>query len=344
MPASVVLPAGAIEVARRAVLDAVVVCREVARRAGEVARLDKPDQSPVTVADFAAQAVIVRALAQLGPWPILGEEQAAALRQPANAALRDAVVDAVQPVWPGATARAVLAAIDGAAGPADPRGGYWAVDPIDGTRGFVRGGQYAVCLVWIAEGTPQLAVMGCPNLPRARGASLREADPEGTLLLGERGAPLRWGAAVPGAALHEAQPVLEGVATLPSPLVVTHSLDGAYSRLDDVARVLARLGVPAEVRPADSQAKYGLVARGQAHAYMRIPRQRHRAELVWDHAPGCLVATAAGMRVTDLTGAPLDFTHGERLETSYGVVCAPAAVHEALLAAIAALGLHRRDA
>lgn len=337
------LPSHAAAVARAAVLDAVVVCRQVARRLAEVGRLDKADESPVTVADFAAQAVIVRRLAALGPWPILGEEQAAVLREPGHAALRDAVVAAVQPVWPGATANAVLDAIDGAAGPADPQGGYWAVDPIDGTRGFVRGGQYAVCLVWIAEGTPQLAAMGCPNLPREHGVSFDVIDPEGTLLVAEAGAPLRAGPAVPGAELREAGPAGEGSAAVPSPLAITHSLEGTYSRLDDVARVLAQLGVPVDVRPADSQAKYGIVARGQAHAYLRIPKQRHRAELVWDHAPGWLVATAAGMQVTDLAGAPFDFTCGERLARNYGVVCAPPAVHEALIEAIAALGLHRRD-
>lgn len=337
---SIALPPHAAEVARAAVLDAVIVCREAARRLGEVGRIVKPDESPVTVADFAAQAVIVRRLRELGPLPISGEEQAAVLRDPANAALRDAVVAAVRPVWPDAETSAVLDAIDGASGVADPHGGHFTVDPIDGTRGFVRGGQYAVCLAWIADGHPRMAVMGCPNLPRGLDASMAVIDPEGTLFVAEAGAPLCWGRAVPGAELHEVAPASS---ERPAPIVVTRSLEGTYSRLDDVARVLARLGAPIELRPADSQAKYGMVARGQAHAYLRIPLHQSRAEQVWDHAPGWMVATAAGMRVTDLAGAPFDFTHGERLEQNYGVVCAPPAVHEALLEAIAALGLQHRE-
>jgi 3'(2'), 5'-bisphosphate nucleotidase len=337
---SITLPSDAAAVARAAVLDAVIVCREAVRRRGEVGRLDKPDDSPVTVADFAAQAVIVRRLRELGAAPILGEEQAAVLREPEHAALRDAVVEAVQPVWPGAAADEVLDAIDGAGGPADPRGGYWAVDPIDGTRGFVRGGQYAVCLVWIADATPRVAVMGCPNLSRGLDASLDAVDPEGTLFVAEAGAPLRWGPALPGAELREVGPAPH---ERPSKLVVTRSLEGTYSRLEDIDRVLARLGAPIEIRPADSQAKYGVVARGQAHAYLRIPKHRQRAELVWDHAPGWLVATTAGMRITDLTGAPFDFSCGERLERNYGVVCAPRVVHGALIEAIAALGLQQHD-
>jgi 3'(2'), 5'-bisphosphate nucleotidase len=326
--------------ARAAVLDAVVVCREAARRLADVGRLDKPDDSPVTVADFAAQAVIVRRLRAHGPVPIVGEEQAAVLREPANAALRDAVVAAVRPVWADADADAVLDAIDGASGPADPRG-HWTVDPIDGTRGFVRGGQYAVCLGFIADGLPRVAAMGCPNLPRGLDAAMDAVDPEGTLFVAEAGARPWWGPAVPGAGL---QPVEPAAAGWPSTIVVTHSVESRYSRLDDVARALARLGIPVVERPADSQAKYGMVARGQAHVYLRVPKERSRAEWVWDHAPGWLVATAAGMRVTDLWGEAFDFSYGEQLEGNYGVVCAPPALHEALLESIAALGLQHRDA
>lgn len=41
----------------------------------------------------------------------------------------------------------------------------WALDPIDGTKGFLRGGQYAVCLAFLIDGEVQVGVMGCPNLP-----------------------------------------------------------------------------------------------------------------------------------------------------------------------------------
>ena len=41
----------------------------------------------------------------------------------------------------------------------------WALDPIDGTKGFLRGGQYAVCLGLLVDGLVVVGVMGCPNLP-----------------------------------------------------------------------------------------------------------------------------------------------------------------------------------
>jgi Inositol monophosphatase family len=40
----------------------------------------------------------------------------------------------------------------------------WTLDPIDGTKGFLRGGQYAVCLGLIEDAQVQLGVIGCPNL------------------------------------------------------------------------------------------------------------------------------------------------------------------------------------
>ena len=43
--------------------------------------------------------------------------------------------------------------------------GMWTIDPIDGTKGFLRGEQYAVCLSLIVDSIVQVGVIGCPNLP-----------------------------------------------------------------------------------------------------------------------------------------------------------------------------------
>ena len=43
--------------------------------------------------------------------------------------------------------------------------GMWTLDPIDGTKGFLRGGQYAVCLALLVDARVELGVIGCPNLP-----------------------------------------------------------------------------------------------------------------------------------------------------------------------------------
>jgi 3'(2'), 5'-bisphosphate nucleotidase len=43
--------------------------------------------------------------------------------------------------------------------------GMWTIDPIDGTKGFLRGEQYAVCVSLIVDAQVQVGVIGCPNLP-----------------------------------------------------------------------------------------------------------------------------------------------------------------------------------
>ena len=43
--------------------------------------------------------------------------------------------------------------------------GMWTLDPIDGTKGFLRGGQYAVCLALLIDARVELGVIGCPNIP-----------------------------------------------------------------------------------------------------------------------------------------------------------------------------------
>jgi 3'(2'), 5'-bisphosphate nucleotidase len=41
----------------------------------------------------------------------------------------------------------------------------WTLDPIDRTKGFLCGGQYAVCLALLVNAHVELGVIGCPNLP-----------------------------------------------------------------------------------------------------------------------------------------------------------------------------------
>jgi 3'(2'), 5'-bisphosphate nucleotidase len=39
----------------------------------------------------------------------------------------------------------------------------WTLDLIDGTKWFLRGGQYAVCLALLIDAQVELGVIGCPN-------------------------------------------------------------------------------------------------------------------------------------------------------------------------------------
>ncbi|MEO1009226.1 MAG: 3'(2'),5'-bisphosphate nucleotidase [Planctomycetota bacterium] len=319
--------------ARAAVADAAVACRAVQARLDDLRAITKDDKSPVTVADFASQAIVARALREhLGEVVLVGEEGSDYLRQPEHAAHLDAALEAARVVWPDATADELLDAID--LGDAEPAGDhtYWTLDPIDGTKGFLRGQQYAIALAWLDHGVPTVGAMACPNLPIDHDADLSTPDMHGAIFLSVAGegtlaAPLH-----PADA--DAERVVRGDVPEGEPVRACMSVEKAHSSTDDTARVLARIGPSGTPARLDSQCKYAVVARGQADAYLRLPTRKGYVERIWDHAAGALVATEAGCVVSDIAGAPLDFTHGKGLEKNRGIVCAPAGVHTRIVRAI----------
>lgn len=323
--------------ALRSVSDSCCVARAVQRDVDRVRRITKDDRSPVTVADFAVQAIVALDLADDdADVHIVGEEHAAQLRQNDHALVREAVVDAVRCARPGVTVDQVLDAIDRC----DHDGsapGYWTLDPVDGTKGFLRGQQYAIALAWIEGGQVELGVMGCPNLPVDHAANLEEADAAGVIYSAERGG---------GANEHPAddptstaRPIRAAQAADGAHFRVCESVEAAHSKQSDTARILAHLGASATPVRLDSQCKYAVVARNQADAYLRLPTRADYVEKIWDHAAGSLIATEAGAVVSGISGAPLDFGHGPRLERNRGIICATAALHGRLIEAIRALGI-----
>jgi 3'(2'), 5'-bisphosphate nucleotidase len=103
------------------------------------------------------------------------------------------------------------------------------------------------------------------------------------------------------------------------------------------AALAATLGGPPPAQ-VDSQAKYALVARGDAEVYVRFPKRPGEHGKVWDHAAGALVATESGATVTDLLGRPLDFSLGCELSANEGLVVSNGLVHERVLTAIGSPG------
>ncbi len=317
-----------------AVTRAARATRRIQSQLSVIRQLVKDDRSPVTAADFAAQALVIATLRErLGDLLIIGEEESSSLRDPANALLRRAVVEAVTAEMPSLDDEAVLEQIDLGAHDGSA-GSYWTLDPVDGTKGFLRGGQYAISLALIEQGEVTLGVLGCPALPAEPARPLEPPDPRGTLFHATRGGG-SWSRPLEAAGKEDqCLPLIEDDGT--SPLRICESVESGHSRHDLSARVVAELGGTEPLR-LDSQCKYGVVARGQAHAYLRLPTRPGYVEKVWDHAAGVLVATEAGMRVTDIEGRPLDFGHGALLAANRGVVCATPRFHQPLLETISRL-------
>ena len=72
------------------------------------------------------------------------------------------------------------------------------------------------------------------------------------------------------------------------------SVEAAHQAHSVSARIADALGTAVAPRRIDSMLKYGLVARGDAELYLRLPKKAGYREKIWDHAAGALVVTEAG--------------------------------------------------
>lgn len=316
------------ELAVEAVLKACRLCTSVRRDLVSPDSLAKKDRSPVTVADFGSQALIAMHLAESMPEvPIVGEEEAGALRGDPGAELRAKVVRHVRQILPDASEENVLAAIDRGGHSGGATGRHWALDPIDGTKGFLRNEQYAVALALIEDGRVVLGVLGCPNLPLD---AARPEGPLGCLFVAVQGE----GAFVRALDDSAERPVRVSAASNPALASFCESVESGHSSHDDAARVAELLGVKSAPVRMDSQCKYAAVARGDASVYLRLPTRAGYVEKIWDHAAGCIVVKEAGGEVSDIRGDMLDFSMGRTLSSNRGVIATNGRIHEQVIAAV----------
>jgi len=308
----------------QAVRAAAMLCRTVQARLVSSDTLEKQDNSPVTVADFAAQAVVCAHLQQAFPNDVVvGEEDAADLGSAQRATLRRSVVRYVGEALEGEPDEAeVLDWINRGNGDA-VTDRYWTLDPIDGTKGFLRGEQYAIALALIERGEVVLGVLGCPNLAMG--------DHSGVLLQATR--PGRTEMA-PLDAAQQTRPVQVSQLLDVGQARFCESVEAAHSNQNEAAQIAALLGIRSEPYRIDSQCKYAAVARGDASIYLRLPTRADYREKIWDHAAGKLIVEAAGGTVTDINGKALDFSVGRYLDANNGVVATGGAIHDEVIAAI----------
>ena len=204
----------------------------------------KDDASPVTLADQRAEALIVAALHALAPdIPIVAEDLVSAGCVP------------------------------------DIGERFWLVDPLDGTREFVkRNGEFTVNVALIENTLPVLGVVCAPAL--------------GTLYAGATGGPATMRSDGKTQSLRCRAVPVEGLTVVAS---ASHGDVGALDEFLKGRRVAAR-------RAIGSSLKLCLVAAGAADLYPRFGRT-----MEWDIAAGHAVLAAAGGSVTDLRGASLRY-------------------------------------
>jgi 3'(2'), 5'-bisphosphate nucleotidase len=327
---------------RQIALDAVQSATRIGRAVqSEVSlgRWDKEDRSPVTVADLAIQAVVGSRLAAAFPGdPFMAEEGAEMLRTPEGAALRDRVVEQTRSILGGHIGTdTILDAIDRGQQEQGTSRRYWVLDPVDGTKGFLRREQYVIALALIEDGVVKLGVLACPNLPESLddtgGRGSCRADNTGSIFVAVCGQ---------GA---ECVPCFDAsTGAKPRAVRVSSNSESAHVRWcdrvessaknhDTLADVTAAAGITRPPHRLDSQAKYAVVARGEADLYLRYSIKPY-IEKVWDHAAGVLVIEEAGGHVTDILGQPLDFSCGRELSRNKGIIATNRIIHERVVAAV----------
>jgi len=318
------------QTAIEAVIKAASLCSQVRAEMVDLGALEKSDKSPVTVADFGAQALICQHIKAAFPNdPIVGEEDSADLQEPKNANQLARVKGYVQQVHPQATDEDVCTWIDAGNGAVADR--FWTLDPIDGTKGFLRNDQYAIALALIEDGQVQVAAMACPALP------LSLDDPDGavgSLFIAVRGE----GSEMASLADADFAPIrVKTTSNDDAGLRFVESVEAGHGD-HDLQEALARAaGITRDPLRMDSQAKYGAVARGDAALYLRLPSPKYPgyAEKIWDHAAGSLVVQEAGGRVTDMHGKPLDFFSDYTMNDNTGVVVSAGPSHAGVIEALA---------
>lgn len=318
-------------VAKKAVQQACALT--AAAQAGLVSkdRQDKADKSPVTVADYGAQAIVFDLLRRHFPQdPAVGEEDSSDLRLPGQQDLLQRVMEYVTQINPALDPPAALQAIDHGDHAGGPQGRFWTLDPIDGTKGFLRGEQYAIALALIEDGVVRLGVLGCPNLP------VDPSQPEGEkgcLLFAVQG---QGAFQSPLSQLDEARPIQTDQVSDPKKASFCESVESGHTAHGRSAKILELLGTSVDPFRMDSQCKYAAVSRGQASIYLRLPTRPGYEEKIWDHAAGYIILSEAGGRISDTRGHPLDFSLGRTLRDNKGVVATSPKVFDRIIEAVKA--------
>jgi 3'(2'), 5'-bisphosphate nucleotidase len=315
---------------KEAVRQAAFLCRTVQSRSFESATKTSHDKGgstePVTIADYGSQAIICRALSQHQPGAaVISEESGQQFLELTDANARQQIYTLLQEILgEPVTEDDVVQWLDFGTGIQSEQ--TWVIDPIDGTKGFINRRHYAIGVGLLnADGQPVGAVMGAPGYAEG----IAEEGGAGTIFYIEDGRvyrePLDGGSR---------QPVT--VSSRTEDLRVVQSYVRKHASKSRMAAVRQKAGFAnVTVYELDSMEKHALVACGDVDIYMRLPNlDSNRPHMIWDHAPGAALILAAGGKITDVDGTPLDFSQGKALPNQ-GILGSNGAgdVHEKLVAA-----------
>ncbi|KAI1085547.1 carbohydrate phosphatase [Whalleya microplaca] len=311
--------------------------------------IEKDDLSPVTVADFAIQALLTASIHHAFPSDkFVGEESAADLRS--NPALLDRVWkllqrledDEAQSLCKLPESPAQMCEMIDWCGFGEPgglsAGRVWVFDPIDGTKTFVQRQAYAINVA-LLEGSKQvLSIVGCPTIsvdpqspvtndtidPTGRGSIAFAAKGYGTYVRPLTGSPHE-------VQIRKIEPIPE--TTEPKNLRPVSCYNMLDSGVDDAHQLIQeRLGI--QSRGCDLLAwvlRWVTLGLGLSDMTIWVYKQRTRTGKIWDHAGAMLLFEEIGGKITDIDGKDIDLSVGRKMVANHGFVAAPRATHGIVL-------------
>lgn len=328
--------------AKKAASLAALLCQNVQKGLLQSDVQSKSDKSPVTVADYGSQVLVSFVLQQELPsqaFSLVAEEDSGDLRKEESQETLQRItklvnetisIDGTYKVSP-LSETDVLTIIDCGTSEGGSNGQHWVLDPIDGTKGFLRGDQYAIALGLLDEGKVVLGVLACPNLPleSIKNQNQKAQNKAGCLF----SAQLSCGTFMES--LDGSPPVKVHVSNIENSEEASffESYEAAHSSHSLSGSIAKKLGVKAPPVRIDSQAKYGALSRGDGAIYLRFPNKGYR-EKIWDHAAGYIVVAEAGGVASDASGKPLDFSKGRYLDLDTGIIVTNQKLMPAVLKAV----------
>ncbi|CAN8264461.1 unnamed protein product [Cochlearia groenlandica] len=303
----------------------------------------KSDDSPVTVADYGSQAVVSLVLERelkKEPVSLVAEEDSGELRKVAAETVLARITELVKDTLATDESYAdsplssddVLNAIDQGKSEGGPKGRHWILDPIGGTRGFIRGEQYAIGLALLVEGKVVLGVMACPKLPFTTTDTSNNTEKSSPEKMG----CLFYGAVGTGTYVQslnaDSPPEKVEVSNIDDPAKASF-FESYHTPVPIHNTIAKKLGIKDSPIKINSQTKYAALSRGDGEVYLRFTR-KPRPESIWNHAAGSILVSEAGGKVTDAAGNPLDFSKGKYLDYKRGIVVTTQKLFPRLLKAV----------
>ncbi|PJF42578.1 MAG: hypothetical protein CUN55_09840 [Phototrophicales bacterium] len=279
--------------------------------------------SPVTIGDYGAQAILGRTLHQHFPNEgVIAEESGQQFLELVPPHQRAQVVQLVsETLGETVTEAQIVQWLDQGRDVQSER--VWMIDPIDGTKGFLAGRCYAVAVGIVVGSCAVAGIMGSPNYIAQK--------QQGMLFLAYDGHAYRrplnsqqW------------QPIHVSDRTAPNQVIITEGVEDSNVDRSLMHHIYKTLGWSYEsTLQVDGMDKYGIVASGEADVYLRIPNDHRRRANVWDHAAGVAILEAAGGKVTDREGNPLNFAERPVMHSAEFVIVTNGRLHDQVLGILA---------